>query len=402
LNVGGLATWTDIWNTPGGGILDISWRTDERQLKEEIAVNQVAREWIAANRPPSTPLTETWFSLVFRLDLSDIPRLTRAGILQDPDSDFADDGENIRLEDAQERLLALLPLSTAFSAPYQIGISAEGEPIFTQDRIRLRKRIWRDGDGNHYLLIGARVDHLNAMHEGAITFDPTFDSGTSGADRDTYLDADSQAENFGNSVILGVHGTGEPYNENALIYWDVSSIPGSAPCDSATMTLVRNGRSGGSATACYVHEIALDNKDWGEGDGGDPGGAGEATWDYYDHGNTTAWAGAEGCATSGTDYLAAQLGAFAMPNQVNVSVDVTLVTGDVQDWFGDPNENYGMCVFATAGFPRDVHSSEASTAAYRPKLVIEYTEVAAGQPFVFRTFGIPTGAGAHNRPGGWN
>ena len=378
LNVGSTATWANIWNTPGGGALDVSWRIEGRHLKEEITVNQAAREWLAVNRPPSTPLDETWFGFVFRLDVSDIPRWVKAGILQDIDGDFTDDEGNIEIRDALDRLLGFMPLSTAFSEPYQVGTSGEGEPIFAQDRIRLRKRIWLDGDGNHYLLIGAQVDRLNQMHEGAITFDPTFDSETAGADKDTYLNADSQAENLGNAVTLAIHGTGEPFNENALIYWDVSSIPGDATCDSATMTLTRNGRAGSTATTVYVKEIMPANDGWGEGDGGDPGGAGEATWDYQDHGNTTAWAGSEGCATSATDFLAAELGSFLVSNgaggpQPNDAIDVTLVTADVEDWFGVSNENYGMCFHATGGYERDVHSSEAATAGYRPKLVIEYT-----------------------------
>ena len=113
-----MATWNDLWKTPGGGADDISWRVDGRQLKEEIVVNQAAREWIRDNAPPSTPTDETWFGFVFRLDVADIPRWIRAGVLQDIEGDFADDGQAIRLEDAQGRLLAFMPVSNAFSELY--------------------------------------------------------------------------------------------------------------------------------------------------------------------------------------------------------------------------------------------------------------------------------------------
>ena len=65
VNAGGVVSWRDVWTTPGGGSLSVSWRLGARGLKEEVVVNQAAREWIRANAPPSTPAGETWFGFVF-------------------------------------------------------------------------------------------------------------------------------------------------------------------------------------------------------------------------------------------------------------------------------------------------------------------------------------------------
>lgn len=378
LNVGAIATWARIWPTPGGGSIDASWRIEGRGLKEEIVINQIAREWIAANHPPSTPITETWFGFVFRLDVSDIPRWVKTGILQDINGDFNDDGGNIKIRDALDRLLAFMPASVAFSEPYQIGTSEEGEPILTQDRVRLRKRLWRDGDGNHYLLVGARVDQLNQMHAGAITFDPTFDTETAGADKDTYLDSGSQSENFGNATTIEFDALG---GTHGLMEFDCSSIPGTATCDSATLYVTRNGDTGGTERHVHVFELLAANEDWGEGDGGDPGGVGEATWDYRDHGNSTAWAGSEGASTADTDFDSTEIGDFVISGggefiDPGDRTSTTLTAAAVEDWFGDPNENYGMWMYQPESYDRNIYSSEHGTAGFRPQLVVEYTTTA--------------------------
>ena len=167
LNVANVARWEDVWTTPGGGALDISWQVEGRELKEEVTINQAAREWMAANRPPTTPAGETWFGFVFEIDPNDIPKWVIDGVSQDLEGDFTDDDGQVELRDVADRLLAFMPVSDALSVEYQVGEETR------QDTVQLRKRLWKQG-GTYYLLVGARVDRLNGMHTGAITFDPTF------------------------------------------------------------------------------------------------------------------------------------------------------------------------------------------------------------------------------------
>lgn len=190
------AEWTNIWTTPGGGTVDIVWRADGNGLKEDVILNQAAREWIAANRPPTTPATETWFGFVFQVDVSDIPRAVVNGLVQDLDGDFSDDDGAIELRDALDRLLGLMPISEAYSE------FIDGE----QQSIPLRKRLWSDG-GNHYLLVGARVDHLNSLPAGAITFDPTITPSV-GASSDDACETETGSYSHTDTTLLfgGVGG----------------------------------------------------------------------------------------------------------------------------------------------------------------------------------------------------
>lgn len=369
LNVGGLATWDNIWNTPDDGAIDVSWRVDERQLKEEIEVNQAAREWIAANLPPLTPADETWLSFIFQLDISDIPRWVIAGILQDPDGDFTDDDGDIEIRDALDRLLAFMPASIAFSEPDENG---------KRDIVRLRKRIWRDGDGNHYLLVGARVDQLNAMRAGAIVFDPTFETQPGSEGLDTTLLAGNSNKSAGSDISLP---WSTPTGAKCILEFDCSSISGDATCDSATLHLWQAGATPSGARTFTIHELLVANEDWVEGASEDPATAGQSTWDHKNDwngggGGDVNWAGSAGASTSGTDYDASALGSDNGGGSDGAEIAITLTTAAVQDWFGTPNENYGIIGWTNAWINTD--SSDGATAAERPKLVVEYTGAAAG------------------------
>lgn len=373
-NVQSTATWTDLWTTPGGGSVSTSWRAEGRSLKEEITVNQAAREWIAANHPPETPLAETWFGFVFQLDLADIPQWVINGIPQDPDGDFVDDNGKIELRDALDRLLGFMPASFAYSEDYW-----DGEED-TQDTVKLRKRIWLDGDGNHYLLVGARADLLNSAHAGAIIFDPTFT--TQAADKDNYVYGPHGANdgvNWGASARLYVSNSSTDRHRRALIKFDCSSIPATAICTSATLHLW--SVFGGVDHNQIIYAIASGNSGWPEGDeDGGAGGAGDSCWDYYDQasGTETNWAGSEGLSTSGTDYEASSIGTINCSGTGEETASLTAAR--VEGWFGGTNTNYGI-IIGWSDVQNQVpywRSSEYGTAGERPKLVVVYKEVKTG------------------------
>lgn len=200
VNVESVATWTGLWTTPGSGDVSARWRVDGGQLKEDITINQAAREWIVANRPPTTPLDETWFGFVFRVDWSDIPVIVRAGIVQSSEDDFADDDVGIGLHDALDRVLAFLPVSFVSAG---VHASRTDPP---QDRAQLRKRFWHDGDGNYYMLVGIRCDTVAAMRAGPLVFDPTTlptEQVGAGADDGHELPGASVADNHAVTVQMG-------------------------------------------------------------------------------------------------------------------------------------------------------------------------------------------------------
>jgi len=189
IKAGSMTKWSSIWTTPGGGDLSISWAVNGFRLKEEIVVNQAGREWIAANRPPTTPLNKTYFGFVFQLDWSDIPKITRAEIEMNPDGDFNDDGKIIELKDTFDQLLAFMPLGDVRVVPNpDDSESREVQPV--------RKRFWSE-DGNHYLLVGVRMDILNSMVTGDLIFDPPIaEIAASADDRSCYDDGTWYAVNY--------------------------------------------------------------------------------------------------------------------------------------------------------------------------------------------------------------
>ena len=238
-----LATWNRIWALGGGTTrpIDIRWRIAGRDMKEEIVVSQAAREWIVANAPPSTPANETYFGFVFRLDASDIPRWVKGAVQQDITGDFDDsDGTSIRIEDSLNRLLGFLPISQAYSQAYTVGLHTN-----VRDWRTLRKRIWRDPDGNTYLLIGALVPDLNSMVAGPVVFDPTFtvaETNEDGASGSTNEDNDemvlpSQAV-FG-TFYIGCDLATPINNMDGGWIWRSTAIPQGATINTATVTLVQ-------------------------------------------------------------------------------------------------------------------------------------------------------------------
>ena len=158
------ASWGNIWNTPGGGEVSIDVNANGEKLKLDVILNQAGREWVVVNRPTATPVAQTYFGMVFQLDLSDIPKIVRDGIIQGNDTDFDDvDGLPTELRDGLDNLLAFMPVDYAYAGNKD-----------NEQKLKLTKRFWLDDDGNHYLLVGAKVAEINSLPVGDIRFDPTF------------------------------------------------------------------------------------------------------------------------------------------------------------------------------------------------------------------------------------
>lgn len=177
LTVEGVANWTGIWTTPGGGRLDIRWKVRGGMLKEEITINQAARTWVANNRPPGTPLDETWFGFVFALDIAGIHQFLKDGVWQNMMGDWDDGGvSGVEMRNALGALIGFMPVGKGY-------VVQSGDVTAT---VGLRRRFWLDGDGNVYLLLGVRCDQLVGLGAGALVFDPTIDTQVSAGDRDAH------------------------------------------------------------------------------------------------------------------------------------------------------------------------------------------------------------------------
>lgn len=355
--------WKNIWTTPGAGEVYAQWRVEGKYLKEDVAINQAAREWITVNRPPSTTPLETYFGLVFQVDASDIPYWTKAGIAQDKDGDFDDTGGDFRLQDNLGRHLARMPAS---------HVSSGGEVV------NCKKRFWKDGDGNHYLLVGAPVLEVNGLPPGDLVFDPDFSiDATAG---DTWLSSGNQDKAWGSTTTLAFSTMG---NAQVLMKFDVSSIPSGATCNSADLFLYQFGASPIGARDFFIHEFLAANDGWVAGVEEDPATGTQSTWDFKNHGSSTAWAGSEGAQTSGTDYDAVQLGTGNGGGSDGAEIEISLTAGSVQDWWAPTDQNYGVVGWVSAFINCD--SNDSVTAGERPKLTVEFTTAAGAIMNQFQT-----------------
>ncbi len=151
-----------------------------------------------------------------------------------------------------------------------------------------------------------------------------------------------------------------PYN--ALIKFDISDIPESAVCSSATLSLYSYSDAVAGGTV-YAHSILVANDGWTEG-----GADGEVK------DGVNAWAGGANaiCGVSGTDYNSTPLGSCAWNVTIGFENQFSLTPSVVESWFGVTNENYGMVFIAGAGTDAVACSSDHATASLRPKLSVTY------------------------------
>lgn len=357
------AVWDGLWQTPGGGNVSIAWHAEGKGLKEEIVVNQAAREWIAANSPPVTAVDETYFGFVFELDAADIPQWIINGVAQNIDGDFDDAGKEIELRDEADELLAFLPLDYVYV-----------EQVGGAEKLRLRKRFYQF-NGSYYLVVGARVDQLNNLPAGDLIFDPSFSTQpAAAAGKDTWITKPLPSNNYGTSIELFLNAN-PVYDRKAFVEFDCSSIPAGSVASAVDLELTVGNQILEVGESIVVYSLHSNVADWTENG-----------LTYDDYKAATSWPGSAGCNTSGTDYEAGSLGSESGPVNKNSAVTISLSTARVGGWFGATNTNYGLVLMLDSG-SASVYSSDHGTASYRPKLSIEYEEAISEAAAVAYTAG---------------
>jgi hypothetical protein len=156
--------------------------------------------------------------------------------------------------------------------------------------------------------------------------------------------------------------------------FNLSAIPASATINSAKVYYYKTNARPNSNVTVTLYSVSQANGDWHEGaQYGGEAQAGDSNWNFKDAAGTP-WAGSPGLSTSGVDYEPAVIGSFVIPASAQVGdeyvcdLNLTRVAG----WFGANNTNYGILMVAS-GMAEYIGSSENTTAANRPKLVVQYT-----------------------------
>jgi hypothetical protein len=342
-------TWSDLWPALPQGQVDLEFNADGKWLKSNIRITQAGREWIAANRPGAG-----YFGLILEMDWSTIPKRVLQGALK-ATSDHYDDsalaqGEYLALRDAVDGLIAGLPVDYLWSS---------GNP---SQRLRLLQRFWLDADGKYYMAVGAPVAQVAALPAGDLIFDPTYDQqpdGTAGVD--ALINQNAPTTNYGTFTDLESGRDGADTTRRSLVLFDLSSIPGDATCDDATLTLYNSSANNNSTNQHTLYHM---NQAWTEGG---------CTWNTYD--GTNSWPGGAGADGDKGNSLGTfnPLGA-SVPGFVAITMSATETAtkfgANLDMYFREDAEQ----AFRKVGW----RSSDNGTAANRPHLVINYTE--AGGP----------------------
>lgn len=175
---------------------------------------------------------------------------------------------------------------------------------------------------------------------------------------DTWLNSSAATTNYGSNTTM----ESRQADKHVIIKFDLSSIPGAATITAASLTLTSNFLSPAVEVVSTVHAILAANSGWTE--------AG-ATWNTIE--GSTAWAGAAGCTTSGTDYNGTSMGTLTYPqgSDMNTAITATLNVAQMQAMLA---ANYGFRIVRSAGGnPTAIwYTAEHTTAAQRPKLSITY------------------------------
>lgn len=170
---------------------------------------------------------------------------------------------------------------------------------------------------------------------------------------------------------------------NAIFRFDLSTIPSGSTCTAVTFKPTKVSGSSTNNRTYYIYSLAKANKDWIEGTkNGEQAGSGEPCYAARkadgSGGVTEAWAGSEGCNTSGTDYEATALmsvtqnSAAANPTQYEWTFNEDGIAR-VEEWFGSITKNYGMMIKGNAYEESTFAFSENATESYRPILTVTYT-----------------------------
>lgn len=244
--------WRNLWTTPGGGECYAKWRIGTGKLKEDIVINQAAREWIAANQPPTTPANETYFGFRFKVDLSDVPKLWNNGN-RPKDSDFDDENAPTELRDALDRLLAFMPLDYVY-------VRTRG------GNVRLRKRFYTDG-GQTYLFMGAKVSEINTdLLPGDMIFDPTLAEEIAASSTDDCHTYDGAWFNYYPGNLYQYFGEYQgKFMDAGLRFAGFTQIDAGSTIDSATLSVYTKAiDSGGGECTVYLDEAS--SATWSTGD----------------------------------------------------------------------------------------------------------------------------------------
>lgn len=185
-------------------------------------------------------------------------------------------------------------------------------------------------------------------------------------------------DNFevGEEFSAGSLGNTRP--REALLRFDVSSLSGQfASIDSVTLrlTVFANYSAASTSDVMQVFRIATANSDWVEGSANNSDQVGSACWDQKQY-TVANWAGGAGPFDAGTDYLTPEIATQGFSSTTAAGDVLDFVFTDLSffsDWVSGNNPGIGMRTVSMSDKELALYSSEATTVANRPQLIVTYS-----------------------------
>lgn len=287
------------------------------------------------------------------------------------------DGRMMGLEETAP-LSGVFTLTQAIPLLHTASASINSNPIVGQRILTLGE----DESGEIYIALKST--------QGVLQLDNGFPSGgiyklvplTTGAltvtaskDNSMYSEYTDNASGAGVTLFAGV--TANDTLRRALIAFDLSMLPSGATVSSAQVDL-RFALGQGSNNLMTLHRVT---QSWGEGtsNSGEAGGTGvfasvgDATWNYRFY-NTSSWT------NPGGDYVATASATTSVNSNAAYAWTSAQLAADVQGWVTSPATNNGWILIGDENGTlnaKRVWSREATTAANRPKLTVNYTAAPA-------------------------
>jgi len=226
LNRGFTGTWSNVWTTPGGGAVDWIFNANSIELKQDLIINQAARDYYQAQG------NDGYFGVRYELTWRDIPRVLADRIERNTqDDDF--EGDFVELEDADLNRLGVI-------LPGAIYVRNRG------GRVRVRKRLYKE-QGTWYLFLGALSSEIANLLPGDLIIDPPITTEAVGINSDDAHENNIGAiglSGYANRLYMGDYSSGNNSNMQSGFRFQTVPIDNAATVNSASVTLYRTGLSG--------------------------------------------------------------------------------------------------------------------------------------------------------------
>ena len=333
------------WSLPLGCIYKVVYYHDT--LKDIFILSEQAKTYLKNNKPVGWNAENTYFGIIYDLDLSQTALSTSADIESSDDIKFVKDGKwQYRFRRGYARL-----------DTYDETKSGEENAGKAWLKLKAYK------NGKYTEIISAEA----LTSSGEIILNDTLNLTTSS--KDIYLDSNNDWPHTG--YELNVSGE----SNRSLVAFDLSGLPAGCTVTDASLGVYATYTDNGGNQAVNAYRVW---KEWVE----------VSDWSQWDHDNSKEW-GTAGCNSTndsgsynttdggGDDRKATEDDGFASTSTGWWTWEGSSMAATVQSNFDNSKYEGWVLIKPTAGYGINFASKENADEAKRPKLNITYT---SGQP----------------------